>query len=181
MWQGNNGENEDCNSKNWGGETVYKSHGNFHAVTQKSTDTASRAGSWVSTLTHGSLPFSVQAGIQNGALNHNHTASSAESGEHSHTCYHNHTASSDEAGSHTHIITVSNGGGDTSTAGMHVHIISVVQHDGNTSTTGSHTHTIPLTQFTTGKASGYTGLVGSGTEFNIEPAYYKLVFIMRIS
>lgn len=87
--------------------------------------------------------------------------------------------------SHSHTYNAPNG---TSLAGSHSHSVtsssmSVTQGEGstaypigsvgNTSTTGSHSHSITTT-------STNTSSVGNGTEFNIEPPYYTLIYIMRL-
>ena len=85
------------------------------------------------------------------------------------------------SGVHTHNLVNTSHNHTCVSNGAHQHTITVNSGGGNTSSSGAHTHTIPSTIFTTGVASGNTGSVGSGTAFDIQPAYYQVVFIMRIS
>lgn len=88
--------------------------------------------------------------------------------------------------SHSHTYNAPNG---TASAGSHSHTVtssstSITQGEGttanpigsvgSTSTTGSHSHAVNT-------ASSTTNSVGNGTAFNIEPPYYTLIYIMRIS
>lgn len=112
---------------------------------------------------------------------------------------HKHDASSNDAGTHSHTITINNFTGNTSnsaalTSGSnsanHTHAIDVPNYTGSSGSANlTHTHTmahthsidVPLFSGSSGAASGNTGSVGSGNAFDIQPAYYQVVFIMRIS
>lgn len=97
------------------------------------------------------------------------TLTTANLPSHSHT-YNISSSSTGSAGSHTHSVTSSS---TTITQGEGT-TASVVGGVGNTSSDGSHTHSIST-------SSTSTSSVGSGTAFNIEPPYYTLIYIMRIS
>lgn len=96
------------------------------------------------------------------------TLTTANLPSHSHT--YNAPNGTASAGSHSHSVTsssttISQGEGATAT---------VITSVGDTSSAGSHSHTVNTT-------STNTSSVGSGTAFNIEPPYYTLIYIMRLS
>ena len=81
-------------------------------------------------------------------------------------------------GVHNHKITVYSENVTTSLSGSHSHTITV-----GTNSLGTHTHSIDVPNFTgsSGGSTSNTTSTGLGQSFNNQPAFYTVVFIMRVS
>ena len=109
-----------------------------------------------------------EIGTTGGATTHSITVSEMPS--HTHT-YWDGAINTGSAGAHTHTVTSS---GVSITQGEGTAATPIGSVGGSTGSAGEHTHSISYT-------SSNTGSAGSGTAFNIEPPYYTLIYIMKVS
>jgi len=106
--------------------------------------------------------LSVSAGENPGETGGSHTKTLSVSNLPSHT----HSFTTDSAGAHSHSLYISGMAPEHSTgAKMEA---NGDDYGGHIGSAGAHTH------------SGTTDAIGSGSSFDIRPAYYKLAFIMKL-
>lgn len=107
------------------------------------------------------------------------TLATANLPSHTHSINHNHGSVNTSQNTHSHSTTtrIDNNAGSASTVvGSTTRGISTDFTITNPNTSSySHTHSVDLPNFT-----GTSGSAGSGTAFNIEPAYLNVVYLMRV-